>query len=177
MYGANGPNFVQTMARLPGDRDTVSVVDDQGGQSTWTVDLAHAIVRLVEAEAPCGTYHGTSSGETTWFGFAQEIFRLSDRDPARVLPTTSDAFVRPAPWPTCAVRDMMRGTMRAWHPSRHALTPWPRRSQPWWGAEVSGNTQNDRAGAPGLLSFDIIEDMREVTGAILGRLTRLVSFV
>jgi len=81
----------------------VSVVDDQRGQPTWTVDLSAAILRLVEAEAPFGTYHGTSSGEVTWFGFAQEIFRLLGHDPARVLPTKSEAFVRPAPRPTYSV--------------------------------------------------------------------------
>ena len=103
LYGAHGPNFVKTMARLAAERDTVSVVDDQRGQPTWTFDVAAAILRLVEAEAPFGTYHGTSSGETTWFGFAQEIFRLLGHDPGRVLPTTSDAFTRPAPRPAYSV--------------------------------------------------------------------------
>ena len=103
LYGAHGPNFVKTMARLAAERDTVSVVDDQRGQPTCTVDLADAIVRLVTSEAPFGTYHGTSCGETTWFGFAQEIFRLLGHDPARVLPTTSEAFVRPAPRPAYSV--------------------------------------------------------------------------
>ena len=103
LYGAHGPNFVKTMARLAAEKDTVSVVDDQCGQPTWTVDLAAAIVRLVEADAPFGTYHGTSSGETTWFALTQEIFGLLGHDPARVLPTTSDAFVRPAPRPAYSV--------------------------------------------------------------------------
>ena len=103
LYGAHGPNFVKTMARLAAERDTVSVVDDQVGQPTWTVDLADAIVQLVETEAPFGTYHGTSSGEVTWFGFTQEIFRSLGLDPARVLPTTSDTFVRPAPRPAYSV--------------------------------------------------------------------------
>jgi dTDP-4-dehydrorhamnose reductase len=103
LYGAHGPNFVKTMARLAAERDTVSVVDDQRGQPTWTVDLADAIVRLVTSEAPFGTYHGTSSGETTWFGFAQAIFSELDLDPARVLPTTSESFKRPAPRPTYSV--------------------------------------------------------------------------
>jgi dTDP-4-dehydrorhamnose reductase len=88
---------------LAAERDTVSVVDDQRGQPTWTVDLADVILRLVEAQAPFGTYHGTSSGETTWFGFAQSIFSHLGLDPARVLPTTSDAFVRPAPRPAYSV--------------------------------------------------------------------------
>jgi dTDP-4-dehydrorhamnose reductase len=96
LYGAHGPNFVKTMARLAAERDTVTVVDDQSGQPTWTVDLAAAIVRLVEAQAPFGTYHGTSAGETTWFGFAQAIFTELGLDPARVQPPTTSGtdFVR-----------------------------------------------------------------------------------
>jgi len=103
LYGAHGPNFVKTMARLAAERETVSVVDDQCGQPTWTVDLAGAIVRLVEAEAQFGTYHGTSSGETTWFGFAQAIFAELGLDSARVMPTTTDAFPRPAARPAYSV--------------------------------------------------------------------------
>ena len=91
------------MSRWASEQDTVSVVEDQRGQPTWTVDLACAIVRLVEAEAPFGTYHGTSSGETTWFSFAQAIFAEQGLDPARVLPTTTDAFARPAPRPAYSV--------------------------------------------------------------------------
>ena len=103
LYGAHGPNFVKTMERLAAERDTVSVVDDQRGQPTWTVDLAHAIVRMVEAEAPFGIYHGTSGGETTWFDFARAIFVELGLDPARVRPTTTDVFPRPAPRPAYSV--------------------------------------------------------------------------
>jgi dTDP-4-dehydrorhamnose reductase len=103
LYGAHGPNFVKTMARLAAERDTISVVDDQRGQPTWTVDLAQAIVRMIEADAPFGIYHGTSGGETTWFDFAQAIFAELGLDPARVRPTTTDAFPRPAPRPAYSV--------------------------------------------------------------------------
>jgi dTDP-4-dehydrorhamnose reductase len=103
LYGEHGPNFVKTMARLAGERDTVSVVDDQRGQPTWTRDLAEGIERLVAAEAPFGIYHGTSAGETTWFGFTREIFASLGLDPERVLPTTTEAFPRPAPRPAYSV--------------------------------------------------------------------------
>jgi dTDP-4-dehydrorhamnose reductase len=103
LYGHGGPNFVATMLRLAGERETLSVVDDQRGQPTSTVDLSDLLLRLVEADAPSGTYHGTSSGETTWCGFARAVFEESGLDPERVLPTTTDAFPRPAPRPAYSV--------------------------------------------------------------------------
>ncbi|WP_072483608.1 dTDP-4-dehydrorhamnose reductase [Streptomyces atratus] len=107
LYGAGGGNFVRTMIKLEGVKDTLDVVDDQRGQPTWTVDLADRLVRLGRAAlagtAPAGVYHGTSGGKTTWFGFTREIFRLLGTDPERVRPTTSEAFVRPAPRPAFSV--------------------------------------------------------------------------
>ncbi|MFE6513485.1 dTDP-4-dehydrorhamnose reductase [Streptomyces sp. NPDC057748] len=107
LYGAGGGNFVRTMIKLEGVKDTLDVVDDQRGQPTWTVDLADRLVRLGQAAlagtAAAGVYHGTSGGETTWFGFTREIFRLLGTDPERVRPTTSEAFVRPAPRPAFSV--------------------------------------------------------------------------
>ncbi|MFJ3707056.1 dTDP-4-dehydrorhamnose reductase [Streptomyces sp. NBC_01387] len=107
LYGAGGANFVRTMIKLEGVKDTLDVVDDQRGQPTWTVDLADLLVRLgagaLAGTAPAGVYHGTSGGATTWFGLTREIFRLLDADPDRVRPTTSEAFVRPAPRPAYSV--------------------------------------------------------------------------
>ena len=103
LYGAGGSNFVKTMARLSQERDTLSVVDDQRGQPTWTLDVADAILRLVGQGAPYGVWHATSQGETTWHGFTQAIFTELGLDPARVRPTTTDAFPRPAPRPAYSV--------------------------------------------------------------------------
>jgi dTDP-4-dehydrorhamnose reductase len=103
LYGEHGPNFVRTMARLERERETVDVVDDQRGQPTWTKDVAARLVALVDAGAPAGTYHATSSGETTWWGLARAVFAGLGADPERVRPTTSDRFVRPAPRPAYSV--------------------------------------------------------------------------
>ncbi|WP_405687973.1 dTDP-4-dehydrorhamnose reductase [Streptomyces sp. NBC_00057] len=125
LYGAGGGNFVRTMIKLEGIKDTLDVVDDQHGQPTWTVDLADLLVRLghgaLAGTAPAGVYHGTSSGETTWFGFTREIFRLLGADPERVRPTTSEAFVRPAPRPAYSVLGHERWARAGIEPGR----PWP----------------------------------------------------
>ena len=103
LYGEQGPNFAKTMLRLADERATVDVVDDQVGQPTWTADLARQIVSLIDSAAPAGTYHGTNSGQTSWYGFARAIFEAAGLDPDRVRPTDSGSFVRPAPRPAYSV--------------------------------------------------------------------------
>lgn len=103
LYGEHGPNFARTMLQLAGSRDTWSVVDDQLGQPTWTADLAAQIVELLDAGAPAGIYHGTNSGQATWFEFARAVLEASGLDPDRITPTDSGAFVRPAPRPSYSV--------------------------------------------------------------------------
>ncbi|MBM9621624.1 dTDP-4-dehydrorhamnose reductase [Streptomyces zhihengii] len=107
LYGAGGRNFVRTMIGLEAARETVDVVDDQRGQPTWSADLAALLLRLgrgaLDGSVPPGIQHGTSSGETTWYGLTREIFRLLGADPDRVRPTTSAAFERPAPRPAYSV--------------------------------------------------------------------------
>jgi dTDP-4-dehydrorhamnose reductase len=107
LYGAGGGNFVRTMIKLEGVKDTLDVVDDQHGQPTWAADLADRLVRLgqgaLAGTAPAGVYHGTSGGETTWYGLTRAVFEQLGADPERVRPTTSEAFVRPAPRPAYSV--------------------------------------------------------------------------
>ena len=129
LYGVNGNNFVRTMLRLERERETVSVVDDQVGQPTWSRDLARAIIALVRSDAPAGTYHGTNSGQTSWFGFTQRIFEEAGADPARVLPTTTEHFPRPAPRPANSVlgHDGWAAAgltpMRPWQEALHEAFP------------------------------------------------------
>ena len=120
LYGAHGGNFAKTMVKLAASHDTVKVVDDQLGQPTWTADLATQIVALLDSDAPAGVYHGTNSGSASWFEFAQAVFDEAGLDPARVLPTDSSAFVRPAPRPSYSVLGH-----DAW--ARAGLTP----MRPW----------------------------------------------
>ena len=89
MYGAHGSCFPRTIARLARERGSVSVVDDQVGQPTWTVDVAELVCRLVESRAPAGTWHATSAGETSWFGFARRVVESAGLSPDVVSAVTT----------------------------------------------------------------------------------------
>lgn len=102
LFGDGRVNFVKTILRLLGERETLSVVDDQVGCPTYAEDLAEVLAFLVSSRRR-GIFHGTNAGACTWHAFACEIARRAGHDPARVLPCTSDAFPRPAPRPACSV--------------------------------------------------------------------------
>ena len=128
LYSAHGANFVKTMLKLEGDRETVSVVDDQRGQPTWSRDLGGQILALIAAGAAPGIYHGTNSGAVTWFGFTQEIFRLAGADPrpgpAHDQRASSAARRRGRAtrcWATGA------GPRPGWRPCGPGRRPWQRR--------------------------------------------------
>jgi dTDP-4-dehydrorhamnose reductase len=103
VYGGSGANFVRTMARLAGERDTLDVVDDQYGSPTWSADLAAGLVELGRSGAASGTLHATGGGVTTWCGFARAVFAELGADPERVHGCTTEQFPRPAPRPAWSV--------------------------------------------------------------------------
>jgi dTDP-4-dehydrorhamnose reductase len=108
VYGQHGTNFVKTMVRLAGERDTVSVVDDQRGSPTLTTDLARGLLALAsrvtgDSPPPQRVLHCTGAGDTTWFGFARAVFEELGIDPTRVLPCTTEDYPRPAPRPAYSV--------------------------------------------------------------------------
>jgi dTDP-4-dehydrorhamnose reductase len=103
LYGEHGRNFVATVIRLERERPVIEVVADQQGQPTWAADVARQIITLIQSGAPPGIYHATSSGETSWFGLAREVFRLLGADEARVRPVPASGCPRPAPRPAYSV--------------------------------------------------------------------------
>ena len=104
LYSPWGKNFTKTMIRLAINGDgEVRVVNDQVGQPTSAVDLAKQIVDLGLSNSPVGTYHGTNSGQGTWFDFAKEIFNLVGADATRVIPVSSSEYSRPAKRPSYSV--------------------------------------------------------------------------
>lgn len=99
LYGAGGPSFVHTMLQLAdGSRPVLKVVADQIGNPTSTTAVARRLRTILGQPELVGTFHLTCEGETSWCGFAEEIFRLAGKE-QKVLPCTTAEFPRPAPRP------------------------------------------------------------------------------
>ena len=110
LYGIHGKNFVETMISLA-DKPELKVVDDQVGCPTWTVELCNGILKLLQGKA-YGTYHVCGGGETSWYGFAKEIFNLAGLK-VNLKPCTTDEFPRPAKRPEYSAMDN-QGLCRPW---------------------------------------------------------------
>jgi len=75
LYGFYGNNFVSTMLRSFKEKEVIKVVSDQWGSPTYTVDLAGAILKIIEDESvKYGIYHFTNEGVTNWYKFARAIY-------------------------------------------------------------------------------------------------------
>jgi len=80
LCGLQGNNFIYTMLRLFKERDLVKVVEDQWGSPTYTVDLAEAILKIIEDDSVSyGIYHFTNEGMTNWYEFARAIYKKAKR--------------------------------------------------------------------------------------------------
>ena len=76
LYGKNGNNFVSTMLRLMNEKDSLKVVNDQRGSPTYAVDLAKAVLRIMQLDNHrYGIYHYSNEGNITWYDFACEIYK------------------------------------------------------------------------------------------------------
>jgi dTDP-4-dehydrorhamnose reductase len=142
VFSEHGNNFVKTMLRLGKDRPKLSVVADQFGAPTSTALLARATERFIATpSAARGIYHLANAGETSWQGFASEVFRQ-----ARALgmplavtavdPITTDQYPTPAVRPgnsrfDCAKIERALGLEReTWQDAVAAVLPRLQQQQP-----------------------------------------------
>jgi dTDP-4-dehydrorhamnose reductase len=124
VYAPRGRNFMLTVLSLAATREEIRVVADQRGAPTSSRELARATLALFGAVAPrhpltnedlarvasrSGLYHATAGGETTWFGFAEAIFREWSRHRGaafrapRLVPIPTRDYPTPARRPANSV--------------------------------------------------------------------------
>ena len=133
VYGPTGKNFLLTMLRLGREKDSLSIVDDQIGAPTSTVELSGATRSIVDgirsgrygsSHEWAGLYHMTCSGSVSWCGFATAIFKsarsLMDGKSPSVVPIPSSQYPTPARRPHYSVLSNERLHQRF---SIH-LAPW-----------------------------------------------------
>lgn len=130
LLAAHGSNFLRTILRLAGERDTINVVDDQLGRPTSCPDLARMTVDLVEhilshPEWTGRVLHAANDGQCSWYELAKMAVRYAGVA-CDVEPCGSDAFPRPARRPAYSVLDLSElteliGPPRHWQPAVEAL--------------------------------------------------------
>lgn len=98
LYSPYGNNFVKTMLKLFKEKDQINVIEDQLGSPTNALDLAEAILTIIQNDiGSYGIYHYSNEGECSWFQFAEEIKKLNN----------SNIKINPVPtseYPTLAKR-------------------------------------------------------------------------
>ncbi|MDO8251641.1 MAG: dTDP-4-dehydrorhamnose reductase [Rhodoferax sp.] len=119
VYGARGGNFAKTMLRLAGEREALTVIDDQFGAPTAAELLAdvtaHALVAAMRQPELAGLYHCVASGETNWYGYARFVLEQAQAlgwtlkaGPAQVAPTATASYPTPAQRPLNSRLDTTR---------------------------------------------------------------------
>jgi dTDP-4-dehydrorhamnose reductase len=120
LYGRHGRNFVSAILRQAREKPVLSIVDDQTGSPTYTVDLARAIASLLRRGSQ-GIFHVANQGACTWHTFGQTILKFSGTDGISVKPISSKALGRPAIRPSYSVLD----TQKVRREAGMSLRPWP----------------------------------------------------
>jgi dTDP-4-dehydrorhamnose reductase len=116
VYGPHGNNFLLTMLRLARERDRLSIVDDQFGSPTTSIELARATRTITQGVLAgkfgsskdwTGLYHMTCADSTTWFGFAKAIFEGAEArlqlKPPELTPLATKDYPTPARRPRNSV--------------------------------------------------------------------------
>jgi dTDP-4-dehydrorhamnose reductase len=121
LFGKKGNNFVSTILK---QADVVkppyhlSIVDDQVGSPTYTIDLSYAIEKLIAYNAT-GVFNITNSGYCSWYQFAQKILEYAGKKGVKVVPIQSGQLNRPARRPSYSILDCSKFKIIANYTTRH----------------------------------------------------------
>lgn len=118
LFAPGGNNFIHKIIARARAGESLRVVTDEVGSPTYVLDLAEALARLIETDAP-GIYHLANAGECSRYEFAREILRQADLASVPVEPITSAEFSRPSTPPPYAPLANIFGaalglTLRPW---------------------------------------------------------------
>jgi dTDP-4-dehydrorhamnose reductase len=90
VFGINGKNFVKSMLKLAENNNEITVVSDQVGSPTYTVDVAKIMVDMIQTDK-YGKYNISNEGFCSWAEFAQEIFAYTNKK-IKIIPVSSEEY-------------------------------------------------------------------------------------
>ena len=108
LYSEFGKNFCKTMLSLTSTKPRIKVVFDQVGTPTYALDLARAIVVILDntrVTRVCATFHFSNEGVCSWYDFAKMVQEFSGQKGCEILPCHSDEFPSPVKRPAYSVLD------------------------------------------------------------------------
>jgi dTDP-4-dehydrorhamnose reductase len=92
VFGINGNNFINTMIKLSNNKEELSVVNDQVGSPTYTVDLAKLLVEMSFTDK-YGTYNVNNEGYCSWAEFAEYIMKTTGKK-MQINPVTTEEYLK-----------------------------------------------------------------------------------
>ena len=108
VYSQFANNFMKTMLRVAAERPSLSVVNDQTGTPTNAVDLAKALIHVIQSNGTnYGIYNYSNEGAATWYDFAKKIFEVNNVT-IDLQPIPTSAYPTPAKRPAYSVLDKSR---------------------------------------------------------------------
>jgi len=107
VYSGRGNNFMKTMLRLTKSKTELNIVADQIGAPTPARLIAQVTTLAIHSQLQKDLYHLAPRGETSWHGFAQEIFRLAQENGEQLTMRPENAYPIPtSDYPTPATRPL-----------------------------------------------------------------------
>ncbi len=146
LYGKHGNNFVTSILRQAKEKGILSIVDDQIGSPTYTVDLSDAISILIRHDAR-GVFHVANNDLCSWYTFGRAVLDLSGLKGVRAIPISSRELGRSTLRPSYSVLNTQKFrretgmTMRPW---REALKDYLKTLNPNIKVQMSNECQSPK---------------------------------
>ena len=104
LYSEFGKNFCKTMLNLTATKPALKVVFDQAGTPTYALDLANAIITILQ-KPQVGVFHFSNEGVCSWYDFTQMIAKIAGNKDCDIQPCYSSEYPSPVTRPSYSVLD------------------------------------------------------------------------
>jgi dTDP-4-dehydrorhamnose reductase len=130
IYVTKGKNFLNTILKLAKERKELNIIDDQFGAPTSATLIASITAQAIDKKIQSGTYNLTTSGSTSWYGFAEQILKYTIQQQnnnsklnikqLKLTPVPTEKYPQPAPRPknsklnTTKLKQALNITLPSW---------------------------------------------------------------